>query len=86
MEITIKIIDDLSGLKISVANAGVPISAEDREKIFNKFYVGKNAPTRDSNGIGLSIVKSVVALHKGGRCVDSESGLNTFTVTLPKIK
>jgi signal transduction histidine kinase len=83
-EIGVKITEQNNMLNISVSNEGLPISDEDREKIFNKFYVGKNSPSRDSNGIGLSIDKSVVGLHKGSVAVDCKDGLNVFMVNLPR--
>ncbi len=83
-EIGIKIRLINHALRVSVSNDGTSISDEEKEKIFNKFYKGDSATSRESNGIGLSIVRRIVELHEGKITVDSKDGVNTFTVEIPK--
>lgn len=72
-------------LEVSVSNSGAPISEEELSKIWNKFYQIDRVHSKSGNGIGLSIVKSIVELHSGSVRARSKEGKNTFTVTLPKI-
>ncbi len=66
--------------EIIVADTGVGIAAEDREKIFEPFYTTK---TRGS-GLGLATVQRIVVEHAGELLVDSTVGKGTrFTVRLP---
>jgi PAS domain S-box-containing protein len=69
-------------LRISVADTGVGISPEDRDKIFDPFYT-KARPGKGT-GLGLSICYSIVDQHKGSISGDSEPGQgSTFTIILP---
>lgn len=70
--------------RISVSNHGPEIPEDVRDKIFRKFYQADESHASVGNGIGLAIVKRVVALHKGSVSVDSQNGLTTFTVSLPR--
>lgn len=83
-EIRIDIHQDQKTTRISVSNPGPEIAPEIREKIFRKFYQADESHASVGNGIGLAIVKRVVALHKGSVHVDSDAGLTTFTVILPR--
>ena len=71
-------------LRVDVTNEGKEISDEDKIKIWQKFYQTEKVRSKSGNGIGLSIVKSIVELHKGEVGVISEDGKNTFFVILPK--
>ena len=78
-------IEQIEGkVAVSIGNNGKEITEEEKAKIFAKFYQTDKAHTRSGNGIGLSIVKSIVTLHGGEVEVLSEGGINTFRVTLPK--
>lgn len=68
---------------ISIDNIGIEISEEQKEKIFNKFYQIDSTHAKEGNGIGLSIVKSIVNLHKGNIDVNSNNGHTIFIITLP---
>ena len=69
---------------LSVASPGEPISREDLQNIFKRFYRADKARTMNgSYGLGLSIAESIVAAHKGKIWAESESGYNTFHVQLP---
>ena len=72
---------------LSVADNGMGIAPKDLPYIFNRFFQAtasrtKNAP--GGYGLGLSIAKRIVDLHKGEISVVSEAGKGTrFTVDLP---
>ncbi|MDD2553284.1 MAG: PAS domain-containing sensor histidine kinase [Desulfotomaculaceae bacterium] len=71
---------------ISVSDSGIGMSREEHEKIFEQFYRIDNLATRKvvGTGIGLSIVKKIVDMHKGEICVRSEPGQgSTFRISLP---
>lgn len=71
---------------ISVWDSGIGMSREEHEKIFDQFYRVDNPATRrvGGTGIGLSIVKKIVDMHKGEITVQSEPGQgSTFQISLP---
>jgi len=73
-------------LKISVADTGIGIAAEDQVRIFQPFEQVDGSLTRsyEGTGLGLILVKSMAELHGGGVAVESEPGKgSTFTVWLP---
>lgn len=67
---------------INVKNTGEPISKEEEEKIFERFYRSDESRNRDSKryGLGLSIAKSIVEKHHGKIKVSWERGFTIFTV------
>ena len=74
-------------VKLSVEDAGVGISEESKEKIFDKFYQVDSSYTRTAGGVGLglAIVKAIVEAHQGKIWVESE-GLgkgSKFCIVLP---
>lgn len=86
IEVTIESFE--TSIKVSVADHGPGVSDEDKEKMFGYFQRLSAQPTggESSSGIGLSIVKQIVELHKGNVWVESELGKgSTFIVTLPVI-
>jgi signal transduction histidine kinase len=71
-----------------IRDSGVGIKEEDKERIFERFYMVDKARQRElgSSGLGLAIVKKIVELHQGAIAVESEVGAWTeFTVTLPSV-
>lgn len=73
---------------LTVSDTGVGIPAEDRERIFDRFYRVDKARSRAAggNGLGLSIVKDNVTAHGGTVTVEPNDGPGvTFTVTLPGV-
>lgn len=69
---------------VRVEDTGVKMSDEQRSKIFNKFYQADTVHTKEGNGIGLSIVKYIVELHKGEIYAETIGEKTVFTVKLPK--
>ena len=72
-------------LHIEVEDNGVGISEDERDNIFLRYYQTKDGNEADNNGwgIGLSLVKRLVEMHKGTVCVDSaEGGGSIFTVDI----
>jgi two-component system phosphate regulon sensor histidine kinase PhoR len=69
-----------------VADTGIGISAEDRPRLFTKFFRSAEAEAMAIPGIGLglAITNAVVEAHRGSILVDSEPGRgSTFRVRLP---
>ena len=67
-----------------VVDQGIGIPEEDRVRLFEAFYRAGNVGSRRGSGLGLSIVKQVVDLHKGTINVKSRLGKGTtFELVLP---
>lgn len=73
-------------LCVRVEDAGMGISPEDQQRIFQRFYRVKDEKTRFINGtgLGLSLVKSILDSHQGSIKLESQPGKgSTFSVLLP---
>lgn len=71
---------------ITVSDHGAGIPPSELPHIFEPFYRGADAQARQvhGNGLGLSLVKRIVAAHGGRVTVSSRPGAGTaFTITLP---
>ncbi|QOD60956.1 response regulator [Polaribacter haliotis] len=88
-KISIRIKKEENDVIISVEDNGIGISKENQSKIFERFFEIKNKSAEHKNynkgtGIGLSIAKNIVKLHKGEIAVESnknEKG-SVFSVAL----
>jgi signal transduction histidine kinase len=72
--------------KISVADTGPGISADEASRIFDKFYQVSHPEQRKAKGtgLGLSIAKALVEMHGGKIWLESEAGKGSiFFFTLP---
>lgn len=69
-----------------IADTGIGMRPEDREKLFQEFFRVKNDQTRNipGTGLGLSIVKRIVESYSGKIEVESEYGVGTtFIIKFP---
>jgi signal transduction histidine kinase len=84
--ITVKAWEQDNQVKISVADTGEGIPAEDLPNIFERLYRVDKSRTRATggSGLGLTIAKRLIEAHGGKIEVESEPGKgSTFTLTLP---
>jgi two-component system phosphate regulon sensor histidine kinase PhoR len=84
--IEIRVASDAQRVRFSVADTGIGISADDQERIFERFYRVDATRSRavGGTGLGLSIVKHLVLGMDGEISVESGPGRgSTFTVSLP---
>jgi len=71
---------------LDIADTGIGIPPQDRERVFQEFYRTESARrfAPHGTGIGLAIAKRVVDLHEGTISIDSEAGQGSiFHVRLP---
>lgn len=71
---------------VKVADSGVGIPDDCKDKVFERFYRVDKARSRDTGGtgLGLSITRNIILMHKGSIKLYSESGEGTtFTIKIP---
>jgi two-component system OmpR family sensor kinase len=69
---------------IAVADEGPGFDAEEASRVFDRFYRGHSARSREGAGLGLSIVAALARAHGGIAAVESAPGAGTtFSVELP---
>jgi two-component system heavy metal sensor histidine kinase CusS len=82
---------DADGSTVSVANRAEPMPQAALDRMFDRFYRGDQSRSEytESNGLGLAIVRAIMALHGGEASVTSvAAGLDariTFSLFFPKI-
>ncbi len=71
-------------ITLSVADDGIGIAEEEREKIFERFYQADKSHSGAGIGLGLSMANEIARFHGGKITVESEEGKGSvFTVILP---
>ncbi len=84
--IKVSIADAADSVSISVQDFGLGIPPEDQTRIFEPFYRVDTSRTRDTGGygLGLSLVKKIMAAHGGDIRISSEvGGGSTFILEFP---
>ena len=84
-QVSINVTETKQQAKIMVSDNGKGISASDLPHIFERMYQCDLSRSARGNGLGLSIAKELVSVHKGTITADSVPGAGTtFTITIPK--
>ncbi len=84
--IAVRAVSEGDQIRIDVRDTGDGLTADERARLFTKFYRADNRATQavSGTGLGLVIVRSLVEAHGGTISVESEIGVgSTFTVRLP---
>lgn len=84
--IYVNIYDRNEKIVISVKDTGIGIPSDRHETIFDRFVqVDKSlSRNREGSGIGLSIVSSIIKMHKGIVRLKSQEGIGSeFIIELP---
>ena len=83
-QIRIRLKQLAGSVTFSIWDNGLPIPEADIDRIFNKFYQGDNSHAAEGNGLGLALVRKIVADEQGTINVTSSEDAGTeFVVALP---
>jgi signal transduction histidine kinase len=64
---------------LAIADSGAGIPIEERSKVFQRFYRLESSRSSPGNGLGLSLVAAVAALHSAPiRLSDNQPGLRVI--------
>ena len=86
-EISFSLDSDDENLVFIIKNTGDGISESELPFVFERFYKGDKSRSdiKNSLGLGLYLVKTIVSAHKGQVSVSSKQGeFTAFKVILPK--
>jgi len=72
------------GVEVSIIDTGCGMEERELSRIFDKFYQADRSHKAEGNGLGLSLVSTIIAKHNGSIKVESTPGKGTrFTICLP---
>lgn len=88
-EITMSVAQTPNAVEVTVANPGTPIDAALLERIFDRFYradASRHSEPRAgaSAGLGLAIVRTIMALHGGTVRAESDAASTRFILTFAR--
>jgi two-component system heavy metal sensor histidine kinase CusS len=86
-EVQVRIVDEPTGLSLSIENSGEGIPEALLPRLFDRFY--RADPTRregssEHAGLGLAITQSIIRAHGGTIHCESGQGWTRFLMALPK--
>ena len=82
--ISIKLREQGQYAMVEIADDGIGMTQETQRRIFEKFYQEDRSRSREGNGLGMSIVKRILDLHRGTIAYQSAPGEGTICrVRLP---
>ena len=83
--IRMRMLRENGSILFTIDDEGPSIQDEDKARIFNKFYQGDSSHESEGNGLGLALVRKIVAMHGGEvRVEDPPLGGCRFAVSLPE--
>ena len=83
--VTLSLQNSPDAVCVTVTDQGPGIEPEAQARIFDQFYQADTSHKTEGNGLGLAMVRKIVALHRGGVTLQSRPGQGTaFTVRLPR--
>lgn len=75
---------DYDNVYVTIRDYGIGMSSETKNRMFDRFYRGREAHGIDGCGLGMSMVKNIILKHGGDISVQSELGAGSdITVSLP---
>ncbi|WP_285229504.1 heavy metal sensor histidine kinase [Pseudomonas fluorescens] len=86
-EVSVRIVDETQGVKLSVENTGEGIPQTLLPRLFDRFYRADPARHEGSSehaGLGLAITQSIVRAHGGTIRCESGAGWTRFVIELPQ--
>ncbi|HEX6850450.1 MAG TPA: ATP-binding protein [Candidatus Polarisedimenticolaceae bacterium] len=81
--VSIRVAREGSVARVVIADRGPGVPAEDRGRLFERFYRAAESGGAGTGGLGLSVVRWVTELHGGEVRLLDEGGGCAFEVTLP---
>ena len=74
--------------QLTVSNACAPLTDEQIDHLFDRFYTVDQSRNKNvtGNGLGLSIAQVICQTHRGSITADCDDGVITFTAILPLSK
>jgi two-component system sensor histidine kinase BaeS len=84
--VTVRLMRERGQAVVTVSDTGIGIAADERDRVFTRFWRSDAARERARSGfgIGLAVVREIVDYHGGSVAFTSEVGRGTtFTIKLP---
>lgn len=83
--ITVAVREEDGSVRVAISDNGPGVPPEIVEKIFEPHFTTKAGRVRFGLGMGMSIVRSIVADHHGTMRIESEPGRTVMSVSLPAL-
>jgi C4-dicarboxylate-specific signal transduction histidine kinase len=83
-DLTITVKEQDQHVVVQIGDSGCGIPADIRDRIFEPFFTTK--PMGEGSGLGLDIVRRIVAKHQGKVELESQPGHTIFSVWLPMVQ
>ena len=85
--VTVAAVSNGASIEVEVADSGEGLDPDDRERVFEPFYRGRNDRARsgEGSGLGLSICRAIVEAHGGEISVASSSAGTRVRFSVPRL-